>query len=259
MGGLEVIDLHCHILPEVDDGAKHLTESLEMARKAVIEGITAIVATPHHKNEKYENESDFVIHKVNELQKAINKEGIPLKVVPGQEVRVYGELLEDYEHDRVIGLNHSRYVLIEFPSNHVPRYSEQLLYDMQTKGIIPMIAHPERNGEIMQNPDILYKLVKKGAIAQVTAGSLVGRFGKKIQKFSLDLVEARLAHIVASDAHNVKNRGFYLRDAFEIIQKEFGSEAVYYLLESAEYVLRNEFMYSEQPERIKRKKFLGIF
>ncbi|WP_243293029.1 CpsB/CapC family capsule biosynthesis tyrosine phosphatase [Bacillus sp. FJAT-47783] len=254
-----MIDLHCHILPDVDDGAKHVTESLEMARKAVEEGITAIVATPHHKHEKYENESNFVIHKVNALQEAIDNEGIPLQIVPGQEVRIYGELLEDYDCHRVIGLNNSRYVLIEFPSNHVPRYSEQLLYEMQTKGITPVIAHPERNSEIMQHPDILYKFVKKGAITQVTAGSLTGRFGKKIQKFSLDLIEARLAHIVASDAHNVKTRGFYVKDAVNVIQQEFGTEAVYYFQENAEYVFRNESIYIEQPERIKRKKFLGIF
>ncbi|WP_044747181.1 tyrosine-protein phosphatase [Bacillus alveayuensis] len=254
-----MIDLHCHILPELDDGAKHLTESLEMARKAVEEGITAIVATPHHKHERYENERDIVENRVKKLKLAIQKEGIPLNIAPGQEVRIYGDLLQDYKCEKVIGLNNSSYILIEFPSNHVPRYAEQLLYDIEMKGLTPIIAHPERNTEIVQHPDLLYKLVKKGAIAQITAGSLVGRFGKKIQKFSLDIIEARLVHVIASDAHNVKNRSFHMQEAFNMVGKEFGSEAVYYFRENAEYIFQNEAIYKEQPERVKRKKFLGLF
>lgn len=254
-----MIDLHCHILPEVDDGAKHMTESLEMARKAVDEGITAIVATPHHKHEKYDNEGEIIQKRVKELQEALDKEEIPLQILPGQEVRLYGELLQDYENGAVIPLNNSSYILLEFPSNHVPRFAEQLIFDLQMKGLTPIIAHPERNAEIVESPDILYKLIKKGAIAQVTAGSLTGRFGKKIQKFSFDLIDARLVHVVASDAHNVKNRAFYMKEAFDVIRKEFGTDGVYYFQENAEYIFRNETIYKEHPERVKRKKFLGLF
>lgn len=257
--GSFMIDLHCHILPEVDDGAKHMTESIEMARKAVEEGITTIVATPHHKHEKYDNEVDIVIEGVRKLQAALDREGIPLKVVSGQEIRLYGELLEDLENNRLIGLNEGKYVLIEFPSNHVPRFAEQIIYDLQLKGITPIIAHPERNSEIMQNSDLLYKLVKRGALAQITAGSLVGKFGKKIQKFSFDLIEARLAHVIASDAHNIKTRGFHMGEAYHTLQQKFGMDAVYYLQENAEYILNSQSIYRDEPLRVRKKKFLGIF
>jgi len=254
-----MIDLHCHILPELDDGAKHMTESLEMARQAVDEGITTIIATPHHKHEKYDNEAHIVIDCARKLQESLDRENIPLKVVPGQEVRLYGEILEDLESGRVIGLQEGKYVLIEFPSNHIPRFAEQIIYDLQLKGFTPIIAHPERNGEIMQNSDLLYKLVKRGALAQITAGSLVGKFEKKIQKFSFDLIEARLAHVIASDAHNIKTRGFYMRDAYQILQQKFGMDAVYYFQENAAYIANGQSIYRDEPSRVRKKKFLGIF
>lgn len=254
-----MIDLHCHILPGIDDGAKHLTESIEMAREAYSEGITAIIATPHHKNGRYENEWTFVEEQVEKLNDVLNKENIPLKVAPGQEIRLYGELLDDLQKEATFGLNRSSYVLVEFPSNHVPRYAERLVFDMQMAGLTPIIAHPERNSEITDNPELLYKLVKQGAIAQLTASSLTGQFGNKIKKFSLDLINSNLVHFLASDAHNVKNRRFHMQEAFQVLEDEFGAEACELFIENAECVFNNKQIYKEPPERIKKKKFFGIF
>ncbi len=255
-----VIDLHCHILPGVDDGAQTGTDSLAMARKAIEEGIHTIVATPHHQNGKYVNERTSILHQVKQLNDELQKNEIPLKVLPGQEVRLYGDLLEDYKSGKIVTLNETnKYIFIEFPSNHVPRYAEQLFYELRVKGMIPIIVHPERNAELIEWPDKLYNFVNKGALTQVTAGSLLGKFGKKIKKFSLQLVEHNLTHMIASDAHNTTSRGFHLAESYELLEKEFGMNVMSDLKENTYLIISGKAIYKEEPEEIRRKKLFGIF
>ncbi|MGF6953414.1 protein-tyrosine phosphatase [Neobacillus sp. B4I6] len=254
-----MIDLHCHILPGVDDGARDLSESIEMAKKAVEQGIHTIIATPHHLNNRYENPKQTIIDRVRELNKILLDEKIDLNVLPGQETRIYGEMVEGYETGEILPIDNTQYVLVEFSSSHVPRYTEKLFYDLQMKGLIPVIVHPERNQEIIERPELLYKLVKKGALTQVTAASVCGDFGKKIKTFSLQLIEANLIHFIASDAHNTSNRTFKMREAFSIIQAKYGNDMVYLLEENGELMIEGSHVYKEVPERIKKKKFFKIF
>ncbi|MBY0145129.1 tyrosine-protein phosphatase [Neobacillus niacini] len=254
-----MIDLHCHILPGIDDGAQSLSDSLNMARKAVEQGIHTIVATPHHMNSKYENPKQSIIERVEELNTILIEEKIHLNVLPGQEVRIHGEMLEGYQAGGILPVNHTPYVLVEFSSNHVPRYTEKLFYDLQMNGLIPVIVHPERNQEIIERPDILYQLVKKGALTQVTAASISGDFGKKIKNFSLQLIEANLTHFIASDAHNTTKRTFKMREAFGVIEKKYGIDTVYYFDENAALLIGGKNVYKEDPERIKRKRIFILF
>ncbi|QIZ05654.1 tyrosine protein phosphatase [Priestia megaterium] len=254
-----MIDVHCHILPGIDDGARDLSESIEMAKKAVEQGIHTIVATPHHLNNRYENPKQTIIDKVRDLNKLLLEEKIDLNVLPGQETRIYGEMVEGYERGGILPIDNTQYVLVEFSSSHVPRYTEKLFYDLRTKGLIPVIVHPERNQEIIERPELLYQLVKKGALSQVTAASVCGYFGKKINTFSLQLIEANLTHFIASDAHNTSNRTFRMKEAFDIIQEKYGNEMVYLFKENAELVIEGSHVYKEVPERIKKKKFFNIF
>lgn len=256
---ISLIDIHSHILPGIDDGAQSIEDSLNMAKLAVEEGITKIIATPHHKNGKYLNKKQDIIQGVSEFNNLLKNRNIPLEVLPGQETRIYGELIEDIDKGDILSLNHTNYLFIELPSGHVPRYTEQLLFDVQLKGFTPIIVHPERNAGVMENSNQLLNLVKKGALTQVTAGSLVGRFGKKIQKFSLQLIEANLTHFISSDAHNVTSRAFHIRESFSVVSKEFGNQAIYYFQENASLLLNGQMVYKEEPNQIKKKKFLGIF
>ncbi|MGG3560531.1 CpsB/CapC family capsule biosynthesis tyrosine phosphatase [Neobacillus rhizosphaerae] len=254
-----MVDFHCHILPGIDDGAQNLSESIEMAKVAAQQGIRTIVATPHHKNNRYENDKQSILARVEELNRVLQEEKINIKVLPGQEVRICGELVEGYDLGEILPVNHTQYVLVEFSSSHVPRYTETLFYDLQNKGLIPVIVHPERNQEIIENPEILYNLVQKGALSQVTAGSLIGNFGKKIQKFSFQLVEANLTHFIASDAHNTSSRTFNMREAYNLIQAKYGNDMVYLFEENAELLVEGNQVYKEVPERIKKKRFFNIF
>lgn len=254
-----MVDIHCHILSGIDDGAKDLNESIALAKAAVQEGITTIIATPHHKNGRYENTKQSILQKVMELNEVLVKEQIPLTILPGQEPRIYGEILQDYENGEILTLNNNQYLFIELPSGHVPRYTEKLLFDIQLQGITPVIVHPERNQELMERPDLLYRLVEKGALTQITAASVAGLFGKKIMKFTLQLIDANLTHFVSSDAHNVEKRSFKMVEAFDVIEKKYGVESVYLFKENAELLAAGKNIYKEPPNKIKTKKFLGIF
>ncbi|WP_062514765.1 tyrosine-protein phosphatase [Halobacillus sp. KGW1] len=255
-----MIDIHSHILPGLDDGAQTIEESLAMGRAAVEDGIHKIVATPHHKNGVYKNFKNDIVIQVAELNRQFQVHGIDVEVLPGQENRIHGELIEGLKNDEILPVNSkSSYVFIEFPSGHVPRYSSQILFDTQVAGFTPIIVHPERNKQIMEHPNILHEFISKGCHAQLTAGSICGKFGKKIKKFSEQLIEADLIHLVASDAHNTSSRGFSMTEAFQEIEKTFGGSKAYQLAENAEYVVMNEALYSSPPTKIAKRKFFNLF
>jgi len=246
-------------LPGVDDGAKTIEDSIAMAKVAAEEGITTIIATPHHKNTQYYNNKEEILKHVENLNKEFIQRNIPINILPGQEVRIYGEVLEDNKKGEILTLNHTKYLFIEFPSSSVPRYAERLLYNIQTQGIIPIIVHPERNKELQENPDLMYKLVQNGALTQVTAASVCGYFGKRVKHFSDQLIEANLTHFIASDAHNTTSRTFKINQAYDDIETKFGSDYVYMFTENAELLVKDNNIYKEMPLPIRRKKFLGIF
>ncbi|MFC0013764.1 MULTISPECIES: tyrosine-protein phosphatase [Allobacillus] len=254
-----MIDLHSHILFGVDDGAQTIEDSLEMARSAVAEGISVIYATPHHLTTRYENERDIVLPKVDMLNSEFKNQGIDLIVKPGQELRIQGDLLEGLQGSTSIPLGDTHYLLVEFPSNHVPRYTERVLFDIQTEGYKPIIVHPERNSDLIQNPNKLLDLVQNGALTQVTAASVAGKFGKRIKQFSTQLIESNLTHFVASDAHNTTTRGFCMREAYAEIEKEFGYGVSEMLKENARMVDLNESVIGEPPIAVRKKKKFWVF
>jgi protein-tyrosine phosphatase len=253
-----MIDIHCHILPGIDDGAKNIEDSLIMAKQAAKEGIHTIIATPHLNNQ-YENRKHLIIRKVNELNQALQENAIDVKILPGQEPRIYGEIIEDFDRNEIQTLNNSQYLFIEFPSSHVPRYTERLLFDIQVKGLTPIIVHPERNSEIIERPEVLFKLVEKGALTQLTASSLCGYFGKNIKNFSIQLIESNLTHFIASDAHNVVNRSFKMDEAFSLLDSKFGMDYFYLFKENTELLVEGKNIVKEIPIQMKRKKKFLLF
>ncbi|MCH6269420.1 tyrosine-protein phosphatase [Neobacillus citreus] len=253
-----MIDIHCHILPGIDDGAKNMEDSLIMAKEAARQGIHTIIATPHLNN-SYDNRKPLIVEKVEHLNNALQEANIDVKILPGQEPRIYGEVIEDYEKGEIQTLNGTQYVFIEFPSNHIPRYTEKLLFDLQLKGLVPIIVHPERNSELIERPETLYRIVERGALTQVTASSLCGYFGKKIKTFSIQLIEANLTHFIASDAHNVSSRTFKMDEAFDFVESEFGIDYVYLFKENAELLVDGKNVVREVPMLIKKKKKFIFF
>lgn len=255
-----MIDIHAHILPTLDDGAQTLVHSVDMARQAVAEGIETMIATPHHKHPSYSNSRFGVEEQVALLNTELQLRDIPLKVVAGQEIRIYGDMVEDLQRDdELLSLNGSNYILIEFPSSEVPKYADQLFYDIQVKGYTPIIAHPERNSEFVKNPDRLYRFIKNGALSQITTGSLAGKFGKAIQKASVKFLDHNLSHVIASDAHNIGNRGFQWKAAWKVVENEFGYAGVEAFQANALDILNGVAIAKLPPERIQQSRLSKIF
>ncbi|CAM4162087.1 tyrosine-protein phosphatase [Lederbergia lenta] len=254
-----MVDIQCHILPEVDDGAGSFTESLLMARQAEKEGVRTIIATPHHKNGKYNNLKANIIEKTAELNDYLKAENVHMEILPGQETRIYSDILADYEAGEIMTLaNISTYLLIELPSDHLPHYLHQLCFDIQMKGLTPVVVHPERNSEIMEQPDKLYRLVKNGVATLITAASFTGYHGKKAQRFTSHLIESNLTHFIASDAHDRNKRGFKMGEAYELVKKKYGTDSLNYFMDNAKLILEGKDIHREAPQRIK-KKILGLF
>lgn len=250
-----MIDIHCHLLPGVDDGSSDLEESIGMAKLAQAEGITDIIATPHHANGRWMNDAETVIDGVKRLNLALAEQGIPLTVHVGQEIRVYQDLMEDYQAGKLLGLNHTPYMLFEFPTKSIPPYTESLLHECRVAGIIPVIAHPERNMELAQEPGKLVELIELGAYCQVTSHSLTGLFGGKIQHLSMEWCKRNLIHFVASDAHNVDLRAFQLAAAYQRISKELGQDYSAYYQANACRLLQGELIEPWDPVVPKKKWF----
>jgi protein-tyrosine phosphatase len=254
-----MIDMHCHILPKLDDGADSLADSIAMARTAVQDGITEVIATPHHANGRYHNEAFAVIRAVEELNLQLHEQQIPLKVWPGQEIRVYQNLINDLERGIIISLNQSRYTLIEFPSDKIPSQIEEYIHELNVIGKVAIIAHPERNQEIIRNPDLLFQLIRLGALSQITAGAVSGGFGTKIQSLAFKLCEANLVHFIASDAHNTTNRPFGLAVAYQMLSDRFGKEHVEHYQMNARAVVNNHPITIKAPIQKKQSILDRIF
>ncbi|PAW30071.1 tyrosine protein phosphatase [Peribacillus simplex] len=254
-----MIDIHCHILPGVDDGSADMEESRNMARKAIEAGITQIFATPHHLNEKYVNVKNDIIDRVVRLNESFQLENIPLTIHHGQEVRIHREIFTSLEKEEILTLDDKgTYILLELPSGRVPTYTQEVIYELLLKGITPIVVHPERNKELIENHKLLFELVQEGALTQLTSGSIIGNFGKSIQSFSKKIIEHNLAHFIATDAHNIGSRGFTLQHAYETITKAYGIQRTLYFKENAEQLLKNQSPTFEKPVPFK-KKILGIF
>lgn len=255
-----MIDIHSHILPAVDDGSKNTAESLLMLEAAIYAGINTIVATPHY-NYKYANNKSKILAEVEKLNKIVKTNNLNINILPGQEIRIYGELLEDYEAGELLTIaDNGMYMLVELPFKQVPYFTDNLLYNIELYGIKPIIAHPERNSEFLENPNKLYNLVAKGALTQLTTSSLIGFFGKKIQKFCNQLIKANLVHTIATDAHNVSNRSFNMSEAYEEISKKYGKDYVSYFKENAKLIIEGKSIDDvEEPQSPTKKKFFRIF
>ncbi|WP_169087667.1 tyrosine-protein phosphatase [Paenibacillus sp. PL91] len=240
-----MIDIHTHILPGLDDGAASFDDTLNMARAAVSEGITTIIATPHHANGTYTNTADVVAVHTSSINDQLLAAGVPVTIRAGQEIRVHDDLLDAWNRKELLSLAGSSFVLIEMPSSRIPKSMIELVHELNILNLKPIIAHPERNAEVVKHPERLAELIEAGAFAQVTSHSLLGGFGKRIEQSSWSLLKAGLIHIVSSDAHHIERRGFRLREAYDAIERRMGEQWVSYLQMNAQSVIADEPFHSQ--------------
>lgn len=255
-----MIDIHCHILPGIDDGPERMEEALGMAEAAIADGITHVVATPH-----FNGDFLFDYARVRALCKDLQARiGSRLELATGCDFHVNAENLAALKQDAArFTIHQKNHLLVEFDEYAIPPSVDQTLHELQLAGLQPIITHPERNGLLRAQPERLLRWVKLGCAAQVTAGSLTGGFGPGAQRDAVRWIEQGLVHFVASDAHNLRGRPLALRPAFEAACKRFGediAEALFVENPRAAWEGRRPLPYlPEVPDELpksRRKRFL---
>ena len=223
-----MIDLHCHILHGLDDGAKNLDEAAEMARMAEKDGITTIVATPHlFRGDFTPDDLSIIEKKLEELRYVLKKNSIGVEIIKGAEVHISHNLIDEIRKNRdYLVLNGSSYIILEFPAGHVFSGVKELLFELLSEGMRPIIAHPERNYVFMRSPDLLYELVRTGALTQANSGSFNGLYGRRVEEAAYRFLELNLTHFIASDAHNPRPNGMWLSQVANIVEERMGNKEV---------------------------------
>lgn len=222
-----MIDIHCHLLPNIDDGPSSWEESLEMARIASQDGIRTTIATPHWiLGTKWEPNPDEIKKKVDELNNKLKENEIPLNVLPGMEVGISENLPKLVSSGEVLTLGESRYLLIEIPFVSIPRGIEEIIFNLKDIGIRPVLAHPERNEELQKNPKKILELTGTGASIQVTSGSLCGNFGEKAKRCVIQFAKDGVIDAVASDAHSTAKRPPIITDGLRSLEELIGKNQI---------------------------------
>lgn len=225
-----MIDLHCHILPGIDDGAPDLKVSLAMARCAVADGITHTACTPHIYPGLYENQQAGIEQAITQLRAVFAAEDIPLQLCIGADTHLAPDLIASIRGGRVPTLNGSRYLLLEPPHHVAPPQFEESVFQLMAAGYVPVITHPERLSWIETHYPIFQRLVKQGAWMQLTSGSLTGRFGRRPQYWAVRMLEERIVHILATDSHHIDRRPPLLAEGREAAARRIGEEQAKYLV-----------------------------
>ena len=223
-----MIDLHCHYLPFVDDGARSVAEALLLARAAVSNGISEAVLTPHIHPGRWDNRLSTLKRRFEAFESALRIRAIPLRLHLGAEIRLGADtlaLLAEGELPVIGQWQDQSVVMLEFPPGQLPIGAINIVEPMQKRGVLPMLAHPERNRHVMLDRQKIEPFVRAGCLLQITAGSVCGRFGPMARDSAFELIDAGWVSFMATDAHNLVHRPPILAEARRIIAQRYGAEA----------------------------------
>jgi protein-tyrosine phosphatase len=219
-----LIDLHSHLLPGIDDGSKNLAMSLAMARIASADGISTIACTPHILPGVYNNSGPTIRRAVARLAESIAEAGIPITLVAGADVHIAPDLDAQLRDGRALTLNKSRYFLLEPPHHVLPPRLEDLIFGLQAAGYVPILTHPERLSWVEGHYDLIGRLVSSSVLMQITAGSVMGRFGRRPRYWAERMLDEGLCHLLATDAHNTEQRAPRMADARDVVAERLGDD-----------------------------------
>lgn len=255
-----MIDIHCHILPGIDDGADNPDETIGMCRQALSEGVTAIFATPHLFQGTFPTDRKLILSVFEKTRNMLEEEGIPLRLYPGSDLHLVPDLPERFARGEGVTLNHGKYFLLELPSRVLPQNLNGIVFDLISNGYLPILTHPERNEPILRNPSILLQMLSAGALCQITAMSVTGEFGKESEWLSRALIEAGGVHFIASDAHSTGWRNPSLLPALRVAEGQIGQEqARRFVVGNPEAVLAGQPIEGGEVEALPRRKRFWLF
>ena len=259
-----MIDIHSHIMPEIDDGARSVEEAVAMAEIAAADGIEQMVCTPHMFNGLSHNpHPDEIYSRVQRLQDAV---GSTLRMLPGNEVHISHEIAEQAKSNRVTRINNRNYMLVEFPQLSVPIGADELFYRLQLQSVYPILVHPERNAQIQGRPQIVAEFVERGVLIQVTAMSVTGDFGAAPRKCAEQLLRHNCVHFLATDTHRPERRPPILSKGRDAAAAIIGADGARRLVEdnplavvNGEPVSMESPISFDRPGRGEKKGFLSRF
>lgn len=216
-----MVDIHCHILYGLDDGADTLETSVQMAEMAIADGVTHVVGTPHA-NSHFTFDPELIRQRREELQAAV---GDRLKLATGCDFHLSFENLQDLEKNpKKYTINQKNYLLVEFADFSIPPSMDDTMHRLHLMGLSPIITHPERNAMLRTKPERMYRWLHQGSYVQITAQSLLGRFGTAARERAEQWLDEDRVHFIASDAHNLKARPLQLRAAFDVVAERRGEQ-----------------------------------
>lgn len=241
-----LIDLHCHLLPGLDDGPEDLQTSLKMARLAVSNGITHIICTPHIHPGRYENSTAIIRQACIAFASELARNRVKLRLGFAAEVRFGSELMLGVKDGSIPFLGEwkgRKTMLLELPHGDVPFGAARMTQWLLKQGITPVIAHPERNKGIMQQPTRLRPFLQQGCLLQITAASVAGQFGEPARRLAHHLLRERVVSVMASDAHNLKHRPPHLKHGLEIASQILGErDAKHLVLDTPWLISQGQFV-----------------
>lgn len=249
-----MIDIHSHVIPGIDDGSKDIDMTIEMLKCAGKNGTDKIIATPHYALGYGEATIDEVKKYVEDINEILLKQDIDIKVYAGQEVYFSENIVNDYIENKIGTLNDSRYMLIEFDMINFEKNMFDMLYELQLRDIVPIIAHPERYRYFINEPTKVNKLIDEGYLFQLNAGSIYGKFGSKVKKTAEIFSKNKIYSFIGSDAHNITSRTTDMTKALEIIEKNYISE----INHNSEKIISNEEIVF-RGRKITKKSFFSFF
>lgn len=223
-----MIDLHNHLLPGIDDGAKQVEETVEFLRILAKDGVTAVTATPHMKPGVYDNSRADILNAVDLVRRAAadDPEASRVRLLPGAEVYYTADVTDRARRGELMSVaDGGKYVLLELPYQQVPMRVEETIFQLRIAGLTPIMAHPERVAYYLEDFERVEASVRLGALTQVTGASITGLFGSKARDFAHRMIDRNLAHIVATDSHDVRYRPPILSAARDVVARLVGPEA----------------------------------
>ena len=254
-----MIDIHAHILPGLDDGAQTLEEAVRLANAACEDGIVAVVATPHADG-TFGRRLGYTEQRLTELRQAFLASGLKLEVMPGCEALLTPEIAARAAAGQYLTLNGSRYLLVEWPIYQLPTYVHQALFELRLKGFVPVLAHAERYQAVQTDVNMLVTLVERGALVQVTSGSLLGEFGPEAQRTAEIMLEHGLAHALASDVHSAIHRPPLLSAGATRATRLIGSDAARALVvDTPRAIVEDQPIELPSPRPYRRRPFWAFW
>jgi len=254
----KMVDIHSHILPGVDDGPESMEESIQMLINSVESGVDTVVATSHLLPGEYMKPTSLINQLTQELQENAKQENILIKIVKGRECYLTPEIY-DYEKDpKNLSINNKKYLLTEMPFGEIPDYVNEMIFELQVKGIVPIIAHVERYFDVISNPNRILELIHSGCIIQVNAGSFFGKYGQKAKATAKILMEHKMIHVIASDMHS--SNSLTLGEAFTEIENMVGKEEATKLFEvRPRAIVEGKTFSIPEPIEYQRKTFRNLW